>query len=548
MAQKILNADKTSISAGVEFIRSFLQERKVSARQIARIMLTAEEVLAIMAEGAKTGTAITIEPTGRFGALNIQIKGNCKPFEVSDIYENLSACDQEEEVVDAIKKIYDRLFGDSLQIKSSKGLTTVIIPVKKSTYASLLYTLTALVLGVITGLLIQALLPASVGNSISSLVFTPIYTMFINGLKMIVAPLVFFSMASSIADFTDLKSLGRIAARIVAFYLLTSVIAICVGYLTYLIFPIGSPELAEAVSVESAASTLQKAEGISISIKDTIVGIIPSDIITPFQKSDMLQLIFMAVVLGLASASIAGKVPEVKRIISALNKVFSKITSVMVGFIPVIVFCSMAKMMIAMDFGALIKVFVWTPVIYFGDFLMIGVYLLLLLVLAGLAPHRFLKNYYPAMISAFTFASSNAALPTSIKQCDKMGVSPRIYSLSLPLGATINMDGSCISLLISALFCARVFQVPITSSVLLSLFILIMVLSVGSPGVPGGNLVCIALLIPQIGVPAEAVSLIMGLYPLVGMMQTCTNVTGDAVVSMIVAKREGLLDMQKYNS
>ncbi len=162
--------------------------------------------------------------------------------------------------------------------------------------------------------------------------------------------------------------------------------------------------------------------------------------------------------------------------------------------------------------------------------------------------YKFYKKYYPAMVSAFIFASSNAVLPSSIKQCDKMGISPKIYSFSLPLGATINMDGFCITLFISALFCAKIFQVPITPSILLSLFISIMVLFVGSPGVPGGNLVCIALLLPQIGVPAETISLIMGLYPLVGMMQTCTNVTGDAVVSMIVAKREGLLNLEMYNS
>ena len=113
-----------------------------------------------------------------------------------------------------------------------------------------------------------------------------------------------------------------------------------------------------------------------------------------------------------------------------------------------------------------------------------------------------------------------------------------IYSLSLPLGATMNMDGSCITLMITALYFARIFNVPVSGSVLTSLFITIMVLSVGSPGVPGGNLVCIALLIPQIGIPAEAVSLVMGLYPIVSMMQTCTNVTGDAVVTTVVAKLE----------
>ena len=153
-----------------------------------------------------------------------------------------------------------------------------------------------------------------------------------------------------------------------------------------------------------------------------------------------------------------------------------------------------------------------------------------------------------AMVTAFTLSSSNAALPTSVKQCDEMGVSKNVYSFSLPLGATINMDGSCISLMITSLFMAKIFGIPVTGSVLTTIIIAIMVLSVGTPGVPGGNLVCMTLLLPQIGVPAEAVSLVMGLYPVMGMMQTCANVTGDAVVTTIVAKQENLLDMKKYNS
>lgn len=548
MDKKVLKADSGVIASGVKFVQESLKERNINSKQIAQTLLTTEEVLAKILESAPVGSDIVIEIRGLFGNLSVQIKAGCDAFAVSDIYERLKVDELDEDAGDVIKKLYDKLFADTLLVRRNKGKTIVTFPVKKSTYTNLIYTIAVLILGILTGFLIHNFLPAEVGKNISTLLITPVYTMFLNFLKLIVAPLVFFSVAYSIADFTDLKALGRIATRIVAFYLLTSMIAICVGYFTYQLFPIGSTDLAVAVSEETAEATLQKAEGVTISIKDTIVGIVPSDIITPFQKSDMLQLIFMAVVLGIAAASLAGKIPEVKKMLGILNDVFSKITSVMVKLIPLIVFCSMTKMMIAMNFETLLNVFVWAPVIYFGDVLMICVYIILLALFAGLAPNKFLKKYYPAMVSAFTCASSNAALPTSIECCDKLGISPKIYSFSLPLGATINMDGSCISLLISALFCAKIFQIPVTPSVLLSLFIAIMVLSVGSPGVPGGNLVCIALLIPQIGVPAEAVSLVMGLYPLVGMMQTCTNVTGDAVVSTIIAKKEGLVDMSKFNS
>ena len=210
------------------------------------------------------------------------------------------------------------------------------------------------------------------------------------------------------------------------------------------------------------------------------------------------------------------KAPLLRDIIKTMNKGFSMITGGIVSFIPLIVFCSMAKMMINMNLTSLKDVLVWVPVIYAGDAIMICVYLLILLIIGRLNPIKFLGHYYPAMISGFTLASSNAALPSSIKSCEKMGVSEKIYSFSLPLGATINMDGSCITLIISALYFARIYRLPVTPNMLLSLFIAIIVLSMGSPGVPGGNLVCLTLLIPQIGVPAEAISLVMGLYPIVG--------------------------------
>ena len=544
---KMLPCDPARLSEGVEFIREALKERKVASRDITRNLLTAEEILNTMiAKAPGKEEEIKIEVGGILGNVDISFRAKGEPFDAADVESGLLMEQENEEANEIIRRMLNKLMGDSVVIRHANGMTSALLRVKKSYYAGLIYTLAALALGILTGLLMQSMLPAESSKAVSTYVFVPVYTVFMNALKMIVAPLVFFSIASSIADFGDIKALGRIAVKVVALYVLTSMLAICVGYFTYQIFPIGDPAVAEAVSAEDAAATLAKGEGVKISIKDTLVGVVPTDIITPFQKSDMLQIIFMAVCLGLAASALAKKFPAARDMLTMMNALASKITTVLVSFIPLIVFCSMAKMMINMNLGKLMSVALWVPVIYFGDVLMICVYLLLLLIFAGINPFVFLKTYYPAMVAAFTFAASNPALPSSLKQCDELGVSPKVYSFSLPLGATINMDGSCISLMISSLFFAKIFGIPVTSSVLVSLFISIVVLSVGSPGVPGGNLVCIALLVPQIGVPAEAISLIMGLYPLVGMMQTCANVTGDAVVTTIVAKHEKLLDLDRF--
>ena len=539
-----INADRARIPEAVDFIKASMERRKVARRDVLRTMMLAEEVLDRLIEHAPAGAPVTLEAGGRFGSVVLRITVAGEPFDIDslgDQRQKLDSAGYDEEANDAIRRMMQKLIGNRLECQNRRGVNHVVLRGRRSPYEGLIHTLIALALGLAAGLLIKFALPGS-AKAISENLFTPVYTVFMNALKMIVGPLVFCSVASSIADFGDLKALGRIAARVVAMYLITSVLAIGVGLLTYRVFPIGSPALASAVT-DAADATIAKGASVTISLRDTLVGIVPTDIITPFQKSDMLQLIFMATILGMAAAILSSSKPGLRKALNTLNSAFSLITGKLVAFIPLVVFCSMAKMMIAMELSSLAGVLAWVPVVYAGDVLMIGVYLLL----ARANPVKFLSKYYPAMLAAFTLSSSNAALPSSVKQCEKLGVSERVYSFSLPLGATINMDGSCITLVISALFMARIFGIPVTGGVLLSLFIAIMVLSVGSPGVPGGNLVCLALLIPQIGIPAEAISLVMGLYPLVSMMQTCANVTGDAVVTTIVARHEGLLDEKQYN-
>ncbi|MBR4175420.1 MAG: dicarboxylate/amino acid:cation symporter [Lachnospiraceae bacterium] len=542
--------DQKEIPGALDHIRECLEKKKLDKKKSVRAMLVAEEILEELCRNAREESQIRVDVGGILGNIEIRYRCNGKLFYVSDIQERMLFTENDKDNDEAnivIRDLMERLFGDTISIRNDRGVNNVTQTVKKSAYISLIYTLSALVLGVITGLLIQSFLPAEIGKAISGAVFIPIYTVFINALKMIVGPLVFFSIAASISEFSDLNALGRLAGRNIIMYVITSIIAICVGMLAYKIFPIGNPELVKAVNAEAASETIAKGEATSISIKDTLVSIVPSDVVTPFQKSDMLQIIFMAVLLGIAAASLSGKIPLLRDLIRAMDKCFSKITGGIVTFVPLIVFCSMAKMMLGMNLTNLKDVLIWTPVIYFGDIIMICIYLLILLVVGRLNPLKFLENFYPAMLSGFTLASSNAALPTSIKQCERMGISKKIYSFSLPLGATINMDGNCITLIISALFFARIYGIPVTANMLVSLFIAILVLSMGSPGVPGGNLVCLTLLIPQIGVPAEAISLVMGLYPIIGMMQVMANITGDAVVTAVIANQAGLLDMEKFN-
>lgn len=541
----VVEAVTDNVPRAVSFAQQYLSENRVDPKERARALLVCEEVIYTMSQHADAGSEISVTGKSFFGTTKLLIRSRGGEFDLDQIVSHLLVMDTEElgeDEQNVMKQMVGRLFSDSFSMAHKRGVTYATIQVRRSSYIGLIYTLAALILGVAAGLILQTAAPAEVSSFLARNVFTPVFTLFMNVLKMILAPLVFFSVASSIADFSDLHSLGRIAVKMVTFYLITSMIAIGVGMLTYNIFPIGDPALASAVMEEAAQDSVSGETLSSVSVKETLIGIVPDNIISPFMESNMLQIIFMAVMLGLAAASIAQKIPQMRNALSVLDGTFSRITTGLVRVIPFVVFCSMAKMATSVNLLNLKDVLNWVPVVYFGDVLMILVYLIILAVLGNVNPIRFIRTYFPAMISAFIRASSSAALPVSFRQIQKLGVSKKLYSFSLPLGATINMDGSCITLMITSLFFASIFGISVSGAVLTSLFITIMVLSVGSPGVPGGDIICIALLLPMIGIPTEAVSIVMGLYPVIDMMQTCANVTGDAVVTYVVARFEGLVE------
>ena len=541
--------EEKSVVGGMDFIQAALEECGTDRKKIVRVLLLAEEILVKLVGQyqEKTKDSISIQVSSVLGETRIHIKGKGDKLEIPESVASLEDSD-DPEAEEVIRNIVLKAYQDDLDMKYRNGVNSVTIRVAASRYKQLILTIGALILGVLVGAVLKAFASQSCMDMLSDNLFSPVSTMFLNAVKFVVAPLVFFSIASCIGDYGDMKALGRIGGKVIGTYFATSFLAILIGTGVYSIFKIGDPALAGAVT-DSASSAIANGAAVSTSVKDMVIGIIPSDIITPFLKMDMLQVIFIAFLLGFATKKIGQYLEPFRMALNTGNAVFSQATAIVIGFMPVSVFCSMAKMVISLDVKNLVKVLTWPAVIYFADILMICIYGLILLIVGRLNPLTFFRKFSPAMISAFTMASSSATIPVSIEMCGKrLGIAKKVYSFAIPLGATINMDGSCITQMISALFMAKIFGIPITMSLVVSIALTIFVLSVGAPGVPGGALVCIALLLPQYGIPVEGISLIMGLYSLVGMMQTCVNVTGDATVTTIVARSEGLIDLEKFRS
>ncbi len=543
--------EEKNIPQAVDYLRETLIRRKIHSKAITRALLSVEELLVVtIAHLKKPGGNITIDVSSVLGTTKIWIISKGSAFDSTEIRNSgvFQMDDEANEMESAVLgSLFERVMGDSLFIGNRRGINYVNLTVQRSKYRQLILTMTALVLGLLAGVVLKQAIPGNLCRAVSTNVLTPVSAMFLNALKMIVGPLVLFSIASSIANFGDIVTLGRMFGKILAGYFLTSLVAIAAGILVWHVFPIGTPALQGAVDASAAVSVTGQAA--DVSLIDTLVGIVPRDIVSPFLNANMLQIIFIAVLVGIASGMLSNKLQVLTAFLSDGYLLFSKITAMIIGVMPLAVFCSMSKMVLAMNMETLVSVFTWIPVCYTGCILMIAFYGLMILVFARLNPLKFFSKYYPTMLTAFTFASSNASLPSSMECCgNSLGISRRLYAFSLPLGATINMDGSCVVLGISALFLARIFAVPITLSLLMKLAFSIFVLSLGSPGVPGAMLVCLSILLPQIGVPSEAISLIMGLYSLTGMIMVCTNVTGDAVMTLIVGRQQNLVNLKVFNS
>ena len=444
----------------------------------------------------------------------------------------------------AISSIILKSLGEQMKFSHKSGMNSARISTGSSSKTMLIKTLVALALGVAAGLLLKFVLPSGVSAGISEYALIPAKTMFMGALKLVIGPIVFLSIATCISQFKALSELGKLGARIMGTYLFTTVVAVAVATGFSFLF---SPGQFGQFTEFSAAGEVNVAET-DTSILSTIVGIVPSDIITPFLTSNTLQLIFMAVIVGIAVATLGKRAAMVGEILDSLNSVFLKITSMITAFLPVAIFCAMALIIVDADINALTSVLGMAGTFLVTDVCMLIFYGLLILIVARLNPLKFYRKNREGMITSFVLCSSSAAMPTNMRTCtDKLGISPKVCSFSIPLGATVNMDGACMLITTVTLFMAKCYAIEMTTPALFSLLITIILLSLGAPGVPGAGLVCMSVAFQSIGVPVEALGLIIGIYPFFDMFSTMSNTTGDVAAALVVAKRENLVDMEVFN-
>lgn len=548
--RKQVPAETGYVGELVDFVSRSLRDYGIKKKECDKAALTTEEAaVSIIAHCPKEGSQITAVLKAFGGNVSIELSARGERYaltgnalSISSAYEN----EDEAVVGESIRNILLGSFADSLKYVHKDGINYIRMTLVRSRHAFLYQTLGAMALAVCLGILFSSFMPATLNDFLNDTVFVPVKTMYMNALKMIVAPVVFFSIVSCIVRFSDLSDLGRIGVKIIGMYLFTTIVAVGVGIGIFFLFHPGDPSMAASLVNDASSVTSQTMD---VSIKDTIVGIIPSDIITPFMKANMLQLIFMAILCGIATGMLGKYSDMLSQLFTACNDLFLKITTIIIKVMPLAVFCSIMSMMLTMGIHTIISVFGMFGTFIAGLAVMMLLYCLMMSTIARLNPLPFIRKYAPSMLQVFSMASSNASIPINMEACEKkVGISKKIFSLAIPLGATLNMDGTCVHLAVFSLALAKTYGIQVTGSAMLSMIISIIILSMGAPGIPGSGLICLSVLLTQMNVPVEAVGLVMGIDSLCGMFRTMSNCLGDVAVTAIVAKSENEMDMEIYGS
>lgn len=406
--------------------------------------------------------------------------------------------------------------------------------------------LLGLILGGIAGIAANAL---GWGDEIQ--VIRPVGDAFIRLITMLVVPLVFASLLVGVASLGDLTKLGRIGGKTIVYYLATTAIAITIGLVLANLVRPGSrldPEVKDQLLTDfsgAAQVNIEQATG-SPSVVDTLLDIIPTNPAASLAEANMLQVIFFALLFGIALTYLEkSKSEPILSFMEGVNEAMIQLVHLVMKIAPFGVFALIAAIVGQYGLGILKTLILYSLVVVVALAIHAGVvYPMAVRFLAGMNPIHFFKGIAPAQLVAFSTSSSNATLPVTMECAEEnLGVSEEVSAFVLPLGATVNMDGTAIYQGVATIFIAQVYGLDLTFSQQLMVVLTATLASIGAAGVPGVGMITLALVLQTVGVPLEGIALILGVDRILDMCRTAVNVTGDASCAVVVSASEGELEL-----
>ncbi len=363
---------------------------------------------------------------------------------------------------------------------------------------------------------------------------------FIRLMKMLVVPLVFCSIVVGVSSISDIRKIGTIGGRTILIYILTTAVAVTIALSIGILLKPG-------LGLNMAAAAQTSNVTINQTMTDTILNIIPENPLNALANGDMLPVIIFGVIIGFILAKLREETDVVNKFFEQSNKIMMAMTGIVMKFAPIGVFCLMAKTFGSLGFDGILPLAKYVVCVLIGlGIQAFVVYPSLLVVFTRLNPVTFFRKFMSVMFFAFSSSTSNATIPLNMNKLEDMGVSRDVSSFTIPLGATINMDGTAIMQGVAVMFAAQAYGIDLGASALLTVIFTAVMASIGTAGVPSVGLVTLTMVFNSVGLPVQAIGVIFGIDHVLDMFRTAVNVTGDAICTMIVAFKNKSFDVDVF--
>lgn len=428
-----------------------------------------------------------------------------------------------------------------------KGDTNVVVIKVRGLEAEkkqIIYTVSGLILGSLCGLLMQATLDASALKLIDDIVVNPIRGLFLNALHMMMAPVTFFAIIAGVTNISDAALIGKLGGKmvIVSFFMqiITATFALGLGIMIF------SDDISYMqAGIASPGEAAVSSEGVSM--KDMLLGIIPTNLIDPFKGDNILQVMFLAIFFGIILNKMGEQAKGVTEVIDFLFRFMINVLQLIVKVIPFIVFLSMAILLASTGIDSIITFSGLFIGLFISIFSVWAIGAFTIAIFGKINPFFFTKKFAVLSPLVFSVSSSHARLPFVLKFCaDKLGIDAKLAAFSVPVGVQLNKAGSCTFFSLSTLMLMKVYNIEVSLSVFLTLWVSVIIMAIAKPPIPCGGIICIAYLFAVVGVPPEAISVILCVEPIATMFNGVCNESSNLTTTFILARGNGMLDEKKY--
>ena len=534
----IVNNSNEAVSECLDFVRGQLEGMKVTAKALNRAVLMTEEAAARLCEHAD------FSETGRIRVIIRKFLGNItvkmivpgSEFKFSGGLEDVLPDDDDDtQSGEILRNILLHSFGNNITYKHSRKYNIVTIRAVRSDYSKLYTALEALVLSVAAGLLLRN---TEAGAFLNSSIFMPVSKIFMNGLKTCAVPIVFYSVLLCVADAGNMSELRKSGARVMFMFLMLQVIAVLAGFGIAGLVGVGKGAGLVPASQASAGNA-------SLSIADIVIDIMPGNIERPFLEANMLQIMFLAFLIGLAISATGSE--AVRKVFTELNRIFMKISSYIIKFMPLAIFCVMASTVITTGVETVLSL-LGLLLTFICVYCAMNIILCLAVrFIAGLNPAVMYRKSIRAIITGFMTCSTSAAIPDMMESSEALGIPSKLYSFSVPIGATLFKTGMTVSFAVAVIAASNMYGVNIPFLRLVTLGVSIIIVTIATPSMPGAAIISMSVIMTQAGCPLEFISLLMSIDTIRNMFATPTSCMGNITAGVITSRLEGKLDIEGYN-